>query len=65
MPIYAQRIDFSGNILWNKDGIPVCNAKKEQITPTAVSTEAGSAIVIWSDARGDDYDIYMQQIPNY
>lgn len=62
--IYAQRIDFSGNILWNKDGIPVCNAKKEQITPTAVSTEEGSAILFWSDARGDDYDIYMQQIPD-
>ena len=61
--IYAQRLDFTGNILWNKDGIPVCNAEKEQITPTAISTEAGSAIVIWSDARGTDYDIYMQRIP--
>ena len=61
--IYAQRLDANGNILWQENGRLVCNAKKEQITPTAVSLGDGSAIVVWSDSRGDDYDIYLQKIP--
>lgn len=61
--IYAQRIDAKGDMLWEKNGKLVCNAEKEQITPKAVSLGEGSAIVVWSDARGDDYDIYMQKIP--
>lgn len=60
--IYAQQIDANGNNIWKKNGIPVCIAKKEQITPKAVSLGNGSAIVIWSDARGENYDIYLQKI---
>ena len=62
--IYAQRIDAEGTPLWEKDGVSVCAAKKEQITPQAVSMGVGSAIVVWSDARGDDYDIYIHRIEN-
>lgn len=61
--IYAQRIDANGDILWENNGRLVCNAEKEQITPKAVSLGEGNAIVVWSDARRDDYDIYMQKIP--
>ena len=61
--IYAQRLDSDGKPLWEFNGIPVCSAPKEQITPQAVSTDGGSAIVVWSDARGVDYDIYLQRIP--
>lgn len=60
--IYAQRIDANGLPLWQKDGVPVCNADKQQISPMAVATRNGSAIVVWSDARGKDHDIYLQRI---
>ena len=61
--IYAQRLDAEGTPLWEHNGIPVCEAPKEQITPQALSTAGGAAIVVWSDARGADYDIYLQRIP--
>lgn len=61
--IYAQRLDAEGTPLWEHNGIPVCEAPKEQITPQALSTDGGAAIVVWSDARGADYDIYLQRIP--
>lgn len=60
--IYAQRVDANGKILWNENGVPVCDAEKEQITPQAISVGAGSAIVVWSDARGKDHDIYIHRI---
>lgn len=60
--IYSQRVDSTGKILWKANGRPVCVADKEQITPAAVSTWDGGVIVVWSDARGDDYDIYLQRI---
>ncbi len=60
--IYAQRIDANGTPLWKENGVPVCDANKEQITPKAVSAGDGSAIVVWSDARGDDYDIYIHRV---
>ena len=62
--IYAQRLDADGKPLWEINGIPVCHAPKEQITPQAVSTSGNAAIVVWSDARGPDYDIYIQRVPN-
>ena len=61
--IYAQRLDTDGNPVWEIDGIPVCSAPKEQISPQAVSAGNNAAIVVWSDARGTDYDIYIQRVP--
>jgi len=61
--IYAQRLDANGEILWETDGVPICTAPKAQITPQAVSIGVGGAIVVWSDARGADYDIYIHRVP--
>ena len=60
--IYAQRIDANGTPLWKENGVPVCTAKKEQISPSAVSIGIGSAIIVWSDARGANYDIYTYRV---
>jgi hypothetical protein len=60
--IYAQRIDANGTPLWKENGVPVCDAGKEQITPRAVPAGVGNAIVVWSDARGKDYDIYIHRV---
>lgn len=60
--IYAQRINADGKVLWKENGVPICAAKKEQISPQAISVGTGSAIVVWSDARGKDHDIYIHRV---
>ena len=60
--IYAQRMDAEGKVLWKENGVPVCDVEKEQISPQAISVDTGSAIVVWSDARGKDHDIYIHRV---
>ncbi len=60
--IYAQRIDENGTSLWKENGVPVCIADKEQISPNAIASSVGTAIVVWSDARGKDHDIYIHRV---
>lgn len=62
--IYAQRIDAHGNVLWTKDGIPICTAPENQNRPKVVGDEAGGAIITWQDMRSgvSNSDIYAQRI---
>ncbi len=59
--IYAQRVDPSGNTLWEKDGKPVCSADSNQERPMILLVDGG-AIVAWNDSRGGNADIYAQKI---
>lgn len=62
--IYAQRIGTDGNILWKKDGVPVCTAEENQNKLRLVSDGAGGVIITWQDIRGgkSNSDIYAQHI---
>lgn len=62
--IYVQRIDERGNVLWKKDGVPVCIASENQKRPRIVSDGSGGAIIVWQDVRGgkSNCDIYAQRI---
>ena len=62
--IYAQRIDAHGNVLWTKDGVPICAAPEKQNRPKVISDGAGGAIITWQDMRSgiSNYDIYAQRI---
>lgn len=62
--IYAQRIDAQGNILWEKDGVPICTAPENQNRSKVVSDGAGGAIITWQDIRdgSSNSDIYVQRI---
>src|SRR5690606_25767327 len=63
--IYAQRIDSSGNVIWNVNGIPVCNASNLQSNPKIVEDGQGGAIIVWQDRRngaGSVYHIYAQRV---
>ncbi len=60
--IYAQRIDASGALQWNVDGIVICSALSDQFSPRLVSDAAGGAIIAWYDNRSGNYDIYAQRI---
>ncbi len=59
--IYAQRVDANGGVLWQTDGMPVCTAVGNAITPTIVTDGAGGAIIAWRDARAG-VDIYAQRV---
>lgn len=64
--IYAQRIDSDGNILWGSDGLAVCSAANQQLSPKLESDGAGGFVVTWSDQRATvaDGNIYAQRIDN-
>lgn len=61
--IYVQRIDSSGAILWNKDGLGLTSGNDDQNYPSIYSDGNGGAIVVWEDYRsGTEWDIYAQHI---
>lgn len=62
--IYAQRIDAQGNVLWAKDGVPVCVVPENQNRPKILSDGAGGVIIVWQDMRSgiSNSDIYAQRI---
>jgi len=60
--IYAQRINATGTLQWNVDGVAICNAVSDQYSPRLVSDTAGGAIIAWYDNRAGNYDIYAQRI---
>jgi hypothetical protein len=60
--IYAQRIDSTGAARWTTDGVIVCAAPGEQVLPQLVPDGSGGAVIVWSDSRNNDSDIYSQRI---
>jgi hypothetical protein len=49
--IYAQRINSTGDIQWNVDGIVICNASDYQFRQQICSIENESAVITWGDDR--------------
>jgi hypothetical protein len=60
--IYVQRVDSSGVASWNSDGLPACVAQGIQTVGGIVSDGSGGAIVVWSDSRNGNQDIYAQHV---
>ncbi|MDR4508393.1 MAG: hypothetical protein MRJ65_09190 [Candidatus Brocadiaceae bacterium] len=64
--IYAQRIDGSGKILWDKNGVPICMARGHETFPALISDGAEGAIIVWNDTRNDarsnTNDIFIQHV---
>ena len=61
--VYAQRLDPSGNKLWQEDGVPISIENDWQEDPRSVSDGAGGAIFTWHDWRNTvDSDLYAQRI---
>ncbi len=59
--IYCQKIDISGNLLWNEDGVPVSTSDGEHFPPYVVSVGNGQCVVIWSNSNQDNGDIYLKR----
>jgi hypothetical protein len=60
--IYAQRMDGAGVVQWTTDGVPICTAVGGQSNPQITPDGSGGAIIVWSDLRGTDFDIYAQRV---
>jgi len=56
--IYAQKINSTGNVIWNANGTEICTEGGDQIFPKICRDGAGGAIITWEDSRG----IYAQRI---
>jgi hypothetical protein len=68
--IYAQRIDFGGNVRWSTDGAVVCAATSIQEFPVMATTGSNAVVVAWLDNRngigwqGRGYELYAQKMDN-
>jgi len=60
--IYAQRVSAAGAAQWTSEGLALCTATSDQLTPTIASDGSGGAIVAWYDHRNGTYDIYAQRV---
>jgi len=61
--LYAQRIDLSGNILWNLYGVPVCTTVVDQYYPAITQDGLGGFFIVWEEAHsGLDQGIYAQRL---
>jgi len=61
--IYAQKIGMSGRTIWTTDGVPVCRAATNQLSPQLASNGTGGVIITWYDYRsGKGEDLYAQNL---
>lgn len=61
--IYAQRISAAGVPQWTPDGVALCVATGNQLSPVITSDGSGGALVAWYDIRsGVNNDIYAQRV---
>ena len=63
--LYAQRISGKGRLLWEAEGVAVCEAPKGQTHIRAISDGKEGVIIAWSDARDflqTGFDLYIQRI---
>jgi hypothetical protein len=61
--IYAQRVNASGTVMWQTNGVPITTAPGNQFNPGITTDGAGGAIITWTDWRSATHaDIYAQQV---
>jgi len=61
--VYMQRVDSTGNLLWNPQGIIICDVQGHQLGVRVIEDGTGGAILCWIDARGgDDFNLYAQRV---
>ncbi len=60
--VYAQHVAAAGTILWAANGIAVCNAAGNQISPGITTDGNSGAIISWQDTRAGLADIYAQRM---
>lgn len=62
-PIEGYRLDSDATQLWDDVPLTVCSVMSEKTNKlTTAVTPSGMAILAWGDGRGDDRDIYAQNV---
>ena len=60
--VYAQRVNSAGTVQWG-NGVPVCTAISDQMSPQLVPDGSGGAIVTWFENRTrSSWDVYAQRM---
>lgn len=62
LDVYAQRVDADGYVKWTLNGVVVCDAANRQAYARIASDGSGGAIIVWTDNRSGEYDIYAQRL---
>jgi len=60
--VYAQRVDSLGNLMWGNNGVAVCTTQYSSTYPMVTSDSVGGLIIIWSDNRNGNWDVYAQRV---
>ncbi len=63
--LFAQKINASGNLLWNADGVAVSVEAYAQQDPRITADNNGGAIIVWDDTRdgnAPNFDVYAQRL---
>src|SRR5687767_12567283 len=62
--LFAQHPTANGTLApgWPAHGVPVCTLAVAQSTPRIAPDGMGGAIVVWSDARNGNADIFAQRL---
>ncbi len=60
--IYCQRVDSSGDLLWNPGGVLLCGLTGNQIAPEVVADGTGGAIIVWFDYDGPPRRVRAQRV---
>lgn len=55
-------IPVISNAQWVASGLPACNAAKAQHWPRLCPDGTGGMIMVWTDERGADFNLYAQRI---
>lgn len=56
--LFAQRISAAGTILWGEEGIPVCEAPRDQSNPMVYSISDNEVYILWRDYRNSTMDLW-------
>ena len=60
--IYAQRIDENVAVVWDYNGVAVCNLGDDEYEPSMISDGAGGVIVAWTSENLSAGSIYAQRV---
>lgn len=60
--VYAQHVDSSGSCSWTTNGVGLATRTDVQNKPAIITSHTNRAIVVWTDERNSNRDIFAQSI---
>jgi len=59
--VYTQKLNSTGTIMWDPDGVRVCTYASSQTHP-AIAAVSDGVIIMWADLVGPTQNLYAQRI---